>query len=206
MQSSKVSLMANSSGLPFPEAPWESVSDLLGLLPSRESVHLRMEAFQRQVQPWIFPYPPSACLPAEVELLLHCIEQGSDVPLDKLGLIFAALAHGDHEDSCNMKDGLWVITRAGNTVSMRKTYRMLLSFVIYRHSLTYEAVAAALQALQIVSFYSHPTVLGMEALLLVQSCLMNLGEHEDARSLLEKAIRMSEVIGRKYYYKWISVR
>ncbi|KAK4504246.1 hypothetical protein PRZ48_005162 [Zasmidium cellare] len=168
------------SPYPFPMLQGgNSLSDLARtlLVPNEDMIYESLEMFQRRAQSCYFPHTPDEVTRREVERFMADAEANAERFPDMLALIFATLATGMQMGVYD-KHGDWL---PGAVEQTRKTSDVY--------------VAAAMQALRLASFLNSPTLLCIQALIMIGPYLTNSGRFLDAFTLFGTTIRLAHSIG-----------
>ncbi|KAI9830528.1 MAG: hypothetical protein M1819_005486 [Sarea resinae] len=117
-------------------------------------------------------------MPKEIDRFLSDTEGNAFKHADMLALIFAALALGLQNGVFDRNGGQWVQGAMESELSKGDVY-----------------IAAAMQALRLASFTNRPSLLGIQALIMIGPYLTNGGKFLDAWGLFGITIRLAQSIG-----------
>ncbi|TKA81082.1 hypothetical protein B0A55_02543 [Friedmanniomyces simplex] len=167
---------------PFPVfANWtgqNALTALVELLPPREELFSILDSFQRRAQSFSFPHTPDEVTKKEVErFLANADANGLKYP-HMLALLFATLATGLQMGEHDRNGGQWVEGSMQKTMTQANVY-----------------IAASMQALRISSYMHHPTLLGIQAMIMMGPYLTNSGRFLEAWTLFGTTIRIAHSIG-----------
>lgn len=183
---------------PFPTL-WSAKDDtstLIKLLPPEPDLFFYLDVFQRRAQTCSFPHVPDECTSNEVRRFLENVEHNAALHPDMLALLFTTLAQGSQDGVYDKYGGKWV---AGSVEAESKNgdvYSKSLNVMRNPPSLIV-AVAAAMQCLRLASFMNRPTLLVIEALVMMGPYLTNSGKFLDASALFGGTVRLAQSIGCK---------
>ncbi|KAF2727485.1 hypothetical protein EJ04DRAFT_136883 [Polyplosphaeria fusca] len=161
----------------FPPTPSTCIPALLGCLPPRKELEVYVEAFEKRVAVFAFPHVPVQIKKDEVERYLSDPKNAEAYP-DILGLLFAALALGSQHSVWDRSGGSWVAGEMAKELKKGDVY-----------------IAAAKQALRLACFTSRPTLIGIQALVMIGPYLTNSGRFLDAWTLFGTTVRLAQAIG-----------
>ncbi|KAF2198845.1 hypothetical protein GQ43DRAFT_474169 [Delitschia confertaspora ATCC 74209] len=156
----------------------DCIPALLDCLPQREELLSYLDAFQKRVQACSFPHTPNEITKSEVERFLSDAKKNALRFPDMLALLFAALALGCQNSVFDKCGGKWV------EGAMEKEK---INGDVY--------IAASMQALRMASFMNRPTLLAIQALIMMGPYLTNSGRFLDAWTLFGTTIRLAHSIG-----------
>ncbi|KAI9697171.1 MAG: hypothetical protein M1820_007907 [Bogoriella megaspora] len=114
----------------------------------------------------------------EIGRFLNDIEHNANSHPDMLAFLFAALALGIQVGTWDQSGGAWKLEDQHQAVSMGDVF-----------------IAASMQALRMSSFMSRPTLLTIQALVIMSPYLTNSGRFLDAWTLFGTTIRLAHSIG-----------
>ncbi|GAB7365100.1 hypothetical protein MBLNU230_g6190t1 [Neophaeotheca triangularis] len=165
---------------PFPTMWLASgtIEALVGCLPEREELFDALESFYKRGQCCSFPHVPDEVTKKEVERFLSDAEANAQKFPDMLALVFATLATGMQMGVWDRSGGCWVQGEREKATQKSDVY-----------------IAASMQALRQGSFMNQPTLLGIQALVMLGPYLTNSGRFLDAWTLFGTTIRMAHSIG-----------
>ncbi|KAF1952928.1 hypothetical protein CC80DRAFT_537956 [Byssothecium circinans] len=176
----------------FPHTPDECIPELLSCLhleEAKDELLQDLESFEKRVHICAFPYVPMEITKSEVERFLAEPVKNATMCPDMLALLFAALALGSQHSAWDKGGGRW---EAG---AMERELR---KGDVYKRT-----VAAAMQALRLASFMHKPTLLGIQALIMMGPFLTNSGRFLDAWTLFGTTIRLAHSIGLHRHPKYL---
>ncbi|KAL2051402.1 hypothetical protein ABVK25_008269 [Lepraria finkii] len=165
---------------PFPTL-WSAKDDtstLIKLLPPEPDLFFYLDVFQRRAQTCSFPHVPDECTSNEVRRFLENVELNAALHPDMLALLFTTLAQGSQDGVYDKYGGKWV---AGSVEAESKNGDVY--------------IAAAMQCLRLASFMNRPTLLVIEALVMMGPYLTNSGKFLDASALFGGTVRLAQSIG-----------
>ncbi|KAL5119421.1 hypothetical protein ACEQ8H_002690 [Pleosporales sp. CAS-2024a] len=162
----------------FPATPDECIPELLKCLPQREELFECLHAFEKRVHVCSFPHVPFEITKSEVERFLNDARRNSEICPDMLALLFAAIALGGQHSVWDRSGGQWGSDAMQFEEAKGNIY-----------------IAAAKQALRLASFMHKPSLLGIQALLMIGPYLTNSGRFLDAWTLFGTTIRLAHSIG-----------
>ncbi|KAH5688949.1 hypothetical protein HBI23_032060 [Parastagonospora nodorum] len=162
----------------FPATPEECIPELLNCLPQREELFECLNAFEKRVHVCSFPHVPLEITKSEVERFLDDARRNAQMCPDMLALIFAAIALGGQHSVWDRSGGQWGVDTMHFEINKGNIY-----------------IAAAKQALRLASFMHKPSLLGIQALLMIGPYLTNSGRFLDAWTLFGTTIRLAHSIG-----------
>ncbi|KAK1081439.1 hypothetical protein LTR33_004686 [Friedmanniomyces endolithicus] len=167
---------------PFPVfANWtgeNALTALVELLPESEELFDILAMFQRRAQSSSFPHTPDEVTKNEVERFLANKNANARKYPDMLALLFATLATGLHMREHDRHGGQWVEGSMEKTMVRANVY-----------------LAASMQALVESKYMQQPTLLGIQAMVIMGPYLTNSGRFLDAWTLFGTTIRMAYSIG-----------
>ncbi|KAF2002040.1 hypothetical protein P154DRAFT_403841, partial [Amniculicola lignicola CBS 123094] len=170
----------------FSATPDQCIPELLSCLPPSEELSVYLESFQDRVPICSFPHIPAEITKTEVERFLSDKRKNAKMYPDMLGLLFAALALGAQHSVWDRSGGKWV---AGAMEADLKKADIW--------------IAASMQALRLASYMSKPTLLGIQALIMIGPYLTNSGRFLDAWTLFGTTIRLAQAIGLHRHPKYL---
>ncbi|KAF1944955.1 hypothetical protein EJ02DRAFT_452044 [Clathrospora elynae] len=162
----------------FHAAPDQCIPQLLSCLPAMEELFEYLAALEKKVNVCALPHVPVEISRSEVERFLFDPKKNVMMCPDMLALLFSALALGAQHSVFDKGGGKWdahvmeAETRKGN---------------VY--------IAAAMQALRLASFMHKPSLLGIQALIMIAPYLTNTGRFLEAWTLFGTTIRLAQGIG-----------
>ncbi|KAK4542876.1 hypothetical protein LTR36_006065 [Oleoguttula mirabilis] len=168
---------------PFPVLPGWGIGEgtaatLIQVLPARDELFQILESFQRRAQSCSFPHTSDEVTKREVERFLADGEGNAQKYPDMLALLLATLATGLQMGVYDRSGGKWVAGETTTTILKADVY-----------------LAASMQALRMASFMNQPTLLGIQALVMIGPYLTNSGRFLDAWTLFGTTVRMAHSIG-----------
>ncbi|KAF2678841.1 hypothetical protein K458DRAFT_394485 [Lentithecium fluviatile CBS 122367] len=170
----------------FKATPDECIPELLSCLPAEEDLLEYLDFFEKRVHICAFPHVPMEITRSEVERFLSDPWHNAKMCPDMLALLFAALALGAQHSAWDKSGGRW------NAETMKKEMD---KGNVY--------IAAAMQALRMASFMHKPTLLGIQALIMIGPFLTNSGRFLDAWTLFGTTIRLAHSIGLHRDHKYL---
>lgn len=186
----------------FKATPEECIPQLLSCLPSKEQLYEYLGCFESRVSISSFPLVPLEISRSEIERFLFDARKNAQMCPDMLALLFSAMALGTQYSVWDKSGGRWdakVIeaeTRKGDVYGKSNT-------TLYVDLLTYCVVAAAMQALRLASFMHKPSMLGIQAFIMMGPYLTNSGRFLDAWTLFGTTIRLAHSIGLHRHPKYL---
>ncbi|KAF2110985.1 fungal-specific transcription factor domain-containing protein [Lophiotrema nucula] len=164
-----------------------SIPQLLRCLPAtKKELFDILEGFEKRVPVCSFPDVPREITRHEVERFLEDPNKNAQTHPDLLGLLFAALAIGSQQSVWDRSGEKWVAGAMDTELHKGDVF-----------------IAAAKQALRIACFTSRPTLLGIQALIMIGPYLTNSGRFLDAWTLFGTTIRMAQSIGLHRHPKYL---
>jgi hypothetical protein len=170
----------------FKGTPDECIPELLSVLPQRDELFSYLDSFQKRVHVCSFPLIPTEITKSEVERFLSDARRNAQMCPDMLALLFAALALGSQHCVWDKCGGKWVASVMKEESQKGDVY-----------------IAAAMQALRMASFMHKPTLLGIQALIMIGPYLTNSGRFLDAWTLYGTTIRLAQSIGLHRHPKYL---
>jgi hypothetical protein len=170
----------------FPATPEECIPELLKCLPQREELFECLNAFEKRVNVCSFPHVPLEITKSEVERFLDDPRRNAQMCPDTLALLFAAIALGGQHSVWDRSGGQWGANAMRFEVAKGNIY-----------------IAAAKQALRLASFMHRPSLVGIQALLMIGPYLTNSGRFLDAWTLFGTTIRLAHSIGLHRHPKYL---
>ncbi|KAF2875925.1 hypothetical protein BDV95DRAFT_603321 [Massariosphaeria phaeospora] len=170
----------------FKATPEECIPELLSCLPSRMELLEYLDSFQKRVHVCSFPHVPVEITKSEVERFLSDARKNAQMCPDMLALLFAALALGSQHSGWDKAGGQWKADVMKEESQRGNVY-----------------IAAAMQALRLASFMHKPTLLGIQALIMIGPYLTNSGRFLDAWTLFGTTIRLAQSIGLHRHPKFL---
>ncbi|CAO2649913.1 Nn.00g012050.m01.CDS01 [Neocucurbitaria sp. VM-36] len=170
----------------FKATPEECIPELLSCLPTKEELLGYLTVFEKRVNVCSFPHVPIEITRSEVERFLSDARKNSQLYPDMLALLFAAIAIGAQHSVWDKSGEQWKAEVMD--VEMRRGD-------VY--------IAAAMQALRLASFMHKPTLLGIQALIMIGPYLTNSGRFLDAWTLFGTTIRLAHSIGLHRHPKYL---
>ncbi|KAF2822635.1 hypothetical protein CC86DRAFT_80889 [Ophiobolus disseminans] len=162
----------------FPATPEECIPKLLKCLPQRADLFKSLSAFETRVNICSFPHIPFEITKAEVERFLDDAKKNAQMCPDMLALLFAAMALGGQHSVWDRSEGRWDRKAMEGEAKKGDVY-----------------ISAAMQALRLASFMHKPSLLGIQALIMMGPYLTNSGRFLDAWTLFGTTIRLAHSIG-----------
>ncbi|KAF2720916.1 hypothetical protein K431DRAFT_313004 [Polychaeton citri CBS 116435] len=154
------------------------IPQLLKTLPDKAELISSLDMFQHKAQSCSFPHVPDNTTKREVLRFLDDAEENAEKHPDMLALVFATLATGLQLGVYDRNGSLWVRGTTETAMQQADVY-----------------LAACMQALRMASFMNQPTLLGVQALVMLGPYLTNSGRFLDAWTLFGTTIRMAHSIG-----------
>ncbi|KAF2791298.1 hypothetical protein K505DRAFT_363937 [Melanomma pulvis-pyrius CBS 109.77] len=170
----------------FKATPDECIPELLSVLPARNELFGYLDAFQKRVHICSFPHIPTEITRSEVERFLSDARKNAQMCPDMLALLFSALALGSQNSVWDKSGGEWVASAMEEEQQKGNVY-----------------IAAAMQALRMASFMHKPTLLCIQALIMLGPYLTNSGRFLDAWTLFGTTIRLAQSIGLHRHPKYL---
>ncbi|KAH8723753.1 hypothetical protein GQ44DRAFT_773629 [Phaeosphaeriaceae sp. PMI808] len=171
----------------FPATPEECIPQLLKCLPQpREDLFDCLSVFEKSVNVCSFPLVPFEITKSEVERFLNDERKNAEICPDMLALLFAALALGGQHSMWDRSGGQWDKDAMDMEAGRGNIY-----------------IAAAMQALRLASFMHKPSLLGIQALVMIGPYLTNSGRFLDAWTLFGTTIRLAHSIGLHRHPKYL---
>ncbi|KAF9732453.1 hypothetical protein PMIN06_004022 [Paraphaeosphaeria minitans] len=162
----------------FKPTPEEGIPELLSCLPTTEELLEYLNFFEKRVHLCAFPHIPMEITRDEVERFLSDPRKNAQMCPDMLALLFAALALGSQYSTWDRSGGQWKADTMKAELQRGNVY-----------------IAAAMQALRMTSFMHKPSLLGIQALIMIGPFLTNSGRFLDAWTLFGTTIRLAHAIG-----------
>lgn len=191
---------------PFPTLfnakPEDCIPELLTCLPTTEELLGYLGFFEKRVHLCAFPHVPMEITREEVERFLSDPRKNAQLCPDMLALLFAALALGSQYSAWDRSGGQWKAETMKEELAKGNVYSQCSTSVYVRPS-DVETVAAAMQALRMASFMHKPTLLGIQALIMIGPFLTNSGRFLDAWTLFGTTIRLAHSIGLHRHPKYL---
>ncbi|KAF2644491.1 hypothetical protein P280DRAFT_172683 [Massarina eburnea CBS 473.64] len=173
----------------FPHTPDECIPELLSCLrldEAKDELFQDLDSFEKRVHICAFPYVPLEITKSEVERFLADPTKNAQMCPDMLALLFAALALGSQYSAWDKSGGQWNATTISKELRKGDVY-----------------IAASMQALRLASFMYKPTLLGIQALIMMGPFLTNSGRFLDAWTLFGTTIRLAHSIGLHRHPKYL---
>ncbi|KAF2027732.1 hypothetical protein EK21DRAFT_71311, partial [Setomelanomma holmii] len=175
---------------PFPTifraTPEECFPELLECLPPREDLLEALSAFEKRVNVCSFPHVPFEITRGEVERFLDDERRNAEMYPDVLALLFAAIALGGQHSVWDKSGCQWDAMAVHDEAKRGNVY-----------------IAAAMQALRLASFMHRPSLLCIQALIMIGPYLTNSGRFLDAWTLFGTTIRLAHSIGLHRHPKYL---
>ncbi|KAK3115378.1 hypothetical protein LTR53_005325 [Teratosphaeriaceae sp. CCFEE 6253] len=167
---------------PFPVfANWtgeDVFTALVATLPDRDRLFAILEDFERRAPSCSFPHTPDEVTKLEIERFLADAGANAEKYPDMLALIFVTLATGLQMGEYDRSGGQWVEGSMAATMRGADVY-----------------IAASMQALRMSSYMHQPTLLSIQAMVMMGPYLTNSGRFLDAWTLFGTTVRMAHAIG-----------
>ncbi|KAK8198726.1 hypothetical protein M8818_006593 [Zalaria obscura] len=160
-------------------------------LPQHDEFFACLELFQRRVVGISFPEYPHQLSRKEMDLFLQDPARTAHSRPDILALIFAALALGLQAGKYDMGGEVWAAgdleAEKGDLYSKRwfRSCELVADL----------AVTAAMQSLRMSAFTSQPTLISIQALVMLGPYMTNNGRFLDAWSVFGLTFRLGQAIG-----------
>lgn len=188
----------------FPATPEECIPQLLDILPCRKELLDYLAAFEKRVYVCDFPHLPAELTKSEIERFLSDAERNARMCPDMLALIFAAIALGAQHSVWDKSGAQWKAEAVDAEAQRGNVYGQYTNLHVWQlRSLTVTSVAAAMQALRISSFMHKPSLLAIEALIMIGPFLSNSGRFLDAWTLFGTTIRLAQAVGLHRHPKYL---
>ncbi|KAH7092474.1 hypothetical protein FB567DRAFT_238482 [Paraphoma chrysanthemicola] len=175
---------------PFPTVfratPEECIPQLLDCLPPMDELLESLGAFERRVNVCSFPHVPFEITRTEVERFLDDGRRNAQLCPDMLALLFAAIALGGQHAVWDRSGCQWAADAMTVEIGKGNVY-----------------IAAAMQALRLASFMHRPSLLGIQALIMIGPYLTNSGRFLEAWTLFGTTIRLAHSIGLHRHPKYL---
>jgi hypothetical protein len=162
----------------FAATPEECIPQLLSVLPTRREMMEYLAAFEKRVHICSFPHIPIEISKSEIERFFADEQRNARMCPDMLALLFAAMALGAQHSVWDKSGGRWKAEVMDAETQRGNVY-----------------IAAAMQALRLSSFMHKPSLLGVQALIIIGPYLTNSGRFLDAWTLFGTTIRIAQAIG-----------
>lgn len=186
----------------FPASAELCIPQLLGILPARKELFEYLNAFENRVYVCAFPHLPIELAKNEIERFLADAERNARMCPDMLALIFAAIALGAQHSVWDKSGEQWkaeFVDAEAQRGNVYGRYTIIQHFTILIKS----SVAASMQALRISSFMNKPSLLAIEALIMIGPFLANSGRFLDAWTLFGTTVRLAQAIGLHRHPKYL---
>ncbi|KAF2469104.1 uncharacterized protein BDR25DRAFT_289297 [Lindgomyces ingoldianus] len=170
----------------FPAEQEACITRLLQCLPEPVELSAYLDSFQDRVQICAFPHVPVEVTKSEVDRFLGDARTNVQICPDMLALLFATLALGAQHCVWDKYGGKWVAGAMEKELKNGDVY-----------------MAASMQALRMASFMSKPTLLSIQALIMIGPYLTNSGRFLDAWTLFGTTIRLAQSIGLHRHPKYL---
>lgn len=172
----------------FKANPDECIPQLLSCLPAEEGeLSGYLDAFDSRVNLCSYPQVPVEINRNEFERFLSHARRNAQMCPDMLALLFAAIALGAQHSVWDKSGEQWNAEIMQKETGKGDVY-----------------IAAAMQALRLASFLHKPSVLGIQALILIGPYLTNSGRFLDAWTLFGTTIRLAHSIGLHRHPKYLN--
>ncbi|UPX11978.1 uncharacterized protein EKO05_0002556 [Ascochyta rabiei] len=170
----------------FPAGPEQCIPQLLDILPARKELFEYLAVFEKRVYVCAFPHLPIELTKCEIERFLADAERNARMCPDMLALVFAAIALGAQHSVWDQSGEQWKAGLIDAEAQRGNVY-----------------VAASMQALRIASFMNRPSLLAIEALIMMGPFLTNSGRFLDAWTLFGTTVRLAQAIGLHRHPKYL---
>ncbi|KAF2657015.1 hypothetical protein K491DRAFT_743597 [Lophiostoma macrostomum CBS 122681] len=156
----------------------ECIPQLIHCLPPKTEIYEYLDAFDKRVQVCFFPHTPTELTRIEVDRFLSDATKNTEKCPNMLAVLFAALALGSQHCVWDKCGGKWVEGEVQKESEKGNLY-----------------ITASMHALRMASFMNRPTLLGIQALIMMEPYLTNSGRFLDAWTLFGTTIRLAHSIG-----------
>ncbi|XPS81632.1 hypothetical protein M3J09_013562 [Ascochyta lentis] len=170
----------------FPASSEQCIPQLLGILPARKELFEYLAVFEKRVYVCAFPHLPIELTKNEIERFLADAERNARMCPDMLALVFAAIALGAQHSVWDKSGEQWKADLVDAEAQRGNVY-----------------LAASMQALRISSFMNKPSLLAIEALIMMGPFLTNSGRFLDAWTLFGTTVRLAQAIGLHRHPKYL---
>ncbi|ORX96802.1 fungal-specific transcription factor domain-domain-containing protein [Clohesyomyces aquaticus] len=171
----------------FPAEQDSCIDCLLHCLPERRvELPAYLDAFQKRALICAFPHIPVEITKGEVDRYLSDARNNVQICPDMLALLFAALALGSQHCVWDKYGQQW---KSGAVEEESKKGGVYM--------------AASMQALRLASFMSKPSLLSIQALIMIGPYLTNSGRFLDAWTLFGTTIRLAQAMGLHRHPKYL---
>lgn len=163
-------------------------------LPEDKVVYDYLDAFQRRAPVCAFPHVPDEITKEETSRFLSDRLGNSQKSPDMLALIFASMCIGALNGTYDRCGSSWAPGATNAELSKGDVWSKYVAILRLRLHSNDSLVAACKQCLRISSYMNQPTLLGIQALVMLCPYLINSGRFLDVWALFGTIIRLAHSI------------